>query len=377
MQQSPLFNQSQLKVVCDNLCEKIENLFEVLNLDDIKFNGKMFVGSCPIHDGDNPTAFNLYPEGDYYRGNWKCRTHNCHEIFKSSIIGFIRGILSRQTYGWRNTNDKVASFQETMNFIKDFLGDKYYNKKVSSIEMNKQIFSSVVRNIVTGTEKSISLVTKHKIQKSLDIPANYFLDRGFSKDTLIKYDVGLCSNKNKEMYNRAVVPVYCLSGKYMVGCTGRSIFTKCEECKHYHDKAELCPTDKNLWKYSKWKHNKDFKTQSHLYNLWNAQKHILESSKAILVESPGNVWRLEEAGIHNSVALFGTNLSDKQKILLDGSGAMTIIIVMDNDEAGEKATQTISDKCRNTYNIIPIKIRKNDVAEMTLDEINKEIREYI
>ncbi|NDC71851.1 MAG: hypothetical protein EBZ62_00150, partial [Sphingobacteriia bacterium] len=38
----------------------------------------------------------------------------------------------------------------------------------------------------------------------------------------------------------------------------------------------------------------------------------LKSHTAIIVESPGNVWRLEENGIHNSVALFGSSLSDRQ-----------------------------------------------------------------
>jgi 5S rRNA maturation endonuclease (ribonuclease M5) len=375
-QQSPLFNQGQLKIVCDNLCEKIENLLDILGLTEIKFNGKMLVGPCPIHGGDNNTAFNLYPDGDYYRGNWKCRTHNCHEVFKSSIIGFIRGVLSHQTYNWQDSKSQMVSFQETMKFIQDFLGDTSY-KKISNTEVDKQIFSSVVRNIIINKEDHTNLITRHQIKQSLEIPSQYFINRGFSNDILIKYDVGLCSNPNKEMYNRAVAPIYDITGKFMVGCTGRSIFDKCDNCKHFHNPIDSCPSDNELWRYSKWKHNKDFKTQNHLYNLWNAKKHILESSKVILVESPGNVWRLEEAGIHNSVALFGSNLSDKQKILLDGSGAMTLIIIMDNDDAGHKATKTIMDKCKNTYNIVHISIEKNDIADMTIEEINQTIKKHI
>ena len=68
-----------------------------------------------------------------------------------------------------------------------------------------------------------------------------------------------------------------------------------------------------MWIHSKWRHNKDFKTQEHLYNMWFAKEFIQSTRTAIIVESPGNVWRLEEAGIHNSVAIFGTNLSIKQK----------------------------------------------------------------
>ena len=120
-----------------------------------------------------------------------------------------------------------------------------------------------------------------------------------------------------------------------------------------------------------------FKSQNHLYNFWFAKQHILESTIVVLVESPGNVWRLEEAGIHNSVALFGAHLTDRQKILLDGSGAMTIITIMDNDDAGKKAAQTISDKCKNTYNVVNINIEKNDIAEMSVEEINNTIKNYL
>ena len=48
-----------------------------------------------------------------------------------------------------------------------------------------------------------------------------------------------------------------------------------------------------------------------------AKEFIKESGIVILVESPGNVWRLEEAGVHNSVAIFGSSLADRQKMILD------------------------------------------------------------
>jgi DNA primase len=194
---------------------------------------------------------------------------------------------------------------------------------------------------------------------------------------LDKYDVGLCNKPEKEMYNRAVAPIYDIDHKYMVGCTGRSIFNKCDQCSCFHDSNHGCPEIEDRWKYCKWKHNYQFKSQNHLYNLWYAKKYILESYKVILVESPGNVWKLEENGIHNSVALFGSSLSDKQKILLDGSGAMTIISIMDSDDAGIKALDIIRNKCKNTYNIIDIKISKPDIADMTNEEIEKEIKAYL
>lgn len=372
------YDQNQLKIICDHLCDNIESLFEYLDLSDIKYNGKMFVGGCPIHNGDNKSAFNLYPNGDFYRGNWRCRTHNCDKVFKGSIIGFIRGVLSNKKYNWVKDGDSTISFQETMNFVETFLGNDIGNIKVSKSDIDKKTFSSVVKNITeTSVEIANTKISRHSIRQSLSIPSKYFIDRGFCSDILNKYDVGLCDKPEKEMYNRAVAPIYDHSYKYMVGCTGRSIFDKCSVCGAFHNPNNQCPADEDKWKYSKWKHNYQFKSQNHLYNFWFAKEHILASSTAILVESPGNVWRLEEAGIHNSLAMFGSNLSDRQKIILDGSGAMSLVVITDNDDAGDKAAKLIYDKCKNTYKIIRIQITKSDVAEMSLDDIQKEIKPYI
>ena len=369
------YNQNQLKVVCDRLCDNIEELFEFLGISsDLKENGKMFVGNCPIHDGDNITAFNIYPEGDHYRGNWKCRTHNCEKVFKSSIIGFVRGVLSNKKYGWMKQGDNTVSFQETIEFIEAFLDDKVDDIKINKSEIEKAKFANIINNITGPSDKPVKTIKRNQVRKTLQIPSEYFVSRGFSKEILDRYDVGLCTNKAKEMFGRAVVPIYDNDYKYLVGCTARGVWEKCSKCGSYHDQLISCPSDTDKWKYSKWKHNYEFKSQNHLYNFWFAKQHILESTKVILVESPGNVWRLEEAGIHNSVAMFGSSLSDRQKIILDGSGAMHIIVLTDNDEAGDKAAETIKEKCKNTYKVTRIQITKPDVAEMTIQEIEKEIK---
>jgi DNA primase len=124
---------------------------------------------------------------------------------------------------------------------------------------------------------------------------------------------------------------------------------------------------------SKWKHSHEFKTQEHLYNYWFAKEYIIKQKYVILVESPGNVWRLEESNLHNSVAIFGSSLSDKQKMLLDISGALSIITIMDNDQAGQKATEQIIKKCNKTYNVFNIPIKYEDIASMSVSDIQTEI----
>jgi 5S rRNA maturation endonuclease (ribonuclease M5) len=369
------YNQQKLKVVCDQTCDNIEELLTALDIPDYKMSNKMITMSCPIHGGDNASAINIYHTGDYYRGNWKCRTHNCDDIFKSSIIGFVRGVLSRTKYGWTQNGDPTASFQEAVDFCLSLLNKSIKDIKISRSDTEKTTFARIVENVKQSTTSAnpLSKITKAQVRQSLQIPANYYLSRGYTKEVLNKYDVGLCDNPKKEMHNRIVVPVYSIDGKYIIGCTGRSIFNSCSKCKNYHNPDDSCPSKEDAWKYCKWKHNFGFKSQEHLYNFWFAKDHIQKTKNIILVESPGNVWRLEEAGIHNSVAIFGSSMSDKQKLLIDSSGAMNIILLMDNDDAGQKACKQITEKCKKIYRIYSPTFDGPDVGELSVDEIKNSI----
>jgi 5S rRNA maturation endonuclease (ribonuclease M5) len=369
-------DQAKLKVVCDELCDNIDNLLEHFEIEH-KFNSKMITMCCPIHGGDNPSAISIYPEGETYRGNWKCRTHNCENEFKSSIIGFVRGIISNTKYGWKEPGDQAASFNEALDYCLAFLKKDLKSIKISKVDRDKKSFTNVVNYITSKQENTESKITRSQVVKAIEIPATYYLSRDYSSEILIKYDVGLCNNEQKPMYNRAVVPIYDTNYKHMIGCTGRSIFEKCNICGSYHNPISKCPDQEALYRFPKWKHSADFKSQNCLYNFWFAKDHILQTHTAIIVESPGNVWRLEQNNIYNSVAIFGSSLSDRQKIILDSSGAMNLIILTDNDDAGRKAAQQIKNKCQNTYRVFIPNISKNDIAEMTSSEIDDEIKTYI
>jgi 5S rRNA maturation endonuclease (ribonuclease M5) len=56
---------------------------------------------------------------------------------------------------------------------------------------------------------------------------------------------------------------------------------------------------------------------------------------------------------------------------------MRLIVIMDSDDAGEKAREQIEKKCSRTYNIQHIRLSKNDIADMTPEEINQEIKAKI
>ena len=143
MKQSTSYSQDQLKNLCDLVCDDIERLLQVLEVEDYRLTEKMVFCKCPIHDGDNESALNLYYTGESYRGNWKCRTHGCEETFRSSIIGFVRGVLSRQKYNWSSDGDKTVSFKDAVDFLL-----KFVNKELDNININKNVdsFTSVAKN---------------------------------------------------------------------------------------------------------------------------------------------------------------------------------------------------------------------------------------
>src|SRR5688572_680030 len=105
-------SHDKLNVVSESLVDRIEDVFDYFSIEWNK-GKKMYYGVCPIHNGDNSSAFNMYYDGAMYRGNWRCRTHLCENTFKKTPIGFIRGLLSRFDYSWTQKGDKLATFKDT------------------------------------------------------------------------------------------------------------------------------------------------------------------------------------------------------------------------------------------------------------------------
>jgi hypothetical protein len=338
----------------------------------------MWVGCCPIHgDANNDSAFNIYHTG--VAGNWHCRTHQCEKTFKPTAIGLVRSLLSRNN-GWSSLKDqnKIVSFSETLSFIEKFLGNETI--KVDKVESEKRRFSQTFKLHERNGHTKFS---RSYIRLKLKIPAKYYIERGYLPQTLDKYDIGLCDDSSKPFYQRIVIPVYDDEYSCIVGYTARSIFERCPNCSCYHDNTNDCPQAEEKWKAAKWLNNKDFHREDYLFNYWFAKDEIKRTGIIILTESPGNVLRLVESGINNVVGIFGTTLTDSQKFVVDCSGAHAILIVGDNDEAGEKSVYEITEKCRKLYFVDNFKWKDSsmnkygDIGEVPTDLVIKELKPII
>jgi len=335
------FDQKRLAKVNELLCDDIDSLFEHLGVD-FSHQGKMIVCACPVHNGDNAGAFNLYTEelANGLRGNWKCRTQGCEEKFGNNILALLRGALE-------------LPWKDTVNWACNFLGVNYVNfKGVSSSELEKRKYITGINSLNNKPKEENIGVTRDIIIGRLAIPCSYYLNRGYSKEILSKYDVGLCEDRTKKMGGRAVVPIYNTSYEYAVGFTGRA-------------------TNEN-YNY-KWIHSTGFQASNYLYNYWFAKEHILKNGVVILVEGPGDVWKLEQSGVHTSLAMFGTDLSDQQLSLLYSCGANSIVVLTDNDEAGKMSAEKINNKCKRLFRMFFPELSSSDVGEMSENQIKKEI----
>lgn len=297
-------------------------LFDKLGIR-VRYNNGVFSGTCPIHNGDNPSAFSLYENS----GIWTCWTHNCQEKWGNTPKGLVSAILHKA--------DKDISPDD---FLKD-----------------KNIF---LNDIIQPTQLEIPKNPKIILDRSsyldkVSVPSEYYLNRGFSKKILKKYDVGVSLDKSKYFYNGSIIPVYNPSYTGIIAYSIRRNTTKKED---------------------RWRHMSGQWRGSSLYNIWFAKSYIKNSKSVILCESPAKVWRLVESGFYNCLGLFGTKLSYGQEFLLKSCSAETVIILMDNDIPGQIATKNIAKKLQRHYNIIIPKISFVDLDETEISIVKKELK---
>ncbi len=360
------FNFNEISYIQDRACERIT---EILNALGIEFTERhdYLQFRCPCHNGDNERSVYWAISTNH----WKCMTHHCEKDKisgkSSSIFGLIRGDIS-------NKINKPFYFDQTVLFTAKVLGlcdIKMDNITQEDIEINKIIKQHKKRKINKPDSNSILL---SDIVSKFNKDDIYYPKRGVTQEIINKYHISYCEEKGKRFNQRAFFPILDSTGKYIVGFSARSIWDKCKICNCYHNPKYTCPGKNKRKLYEKWIHSKGLKSEKHLYNYWFAKYHISKSGTAIICESPGNVWALEMAGINNGVAIMGSSMSKIQRQLLQKAGALTLILILDNDKAGKEATKKIVDELNYYFRVISIIPENvNDVAEMNRSDIINKI----
>jgi len=278
-------------MVSEKLIDKLELLLEHFKLDYTQHHNR-YSFACPLHGGDNETALNIFISGSKIVGNWKCFTHNCDETYGKGILGFVKGMLSIQAR-------RKVSFGEAVKWSKNFVGGIVTIPEESAV--NYDDFINITGYINKNNTKLDGELSKEEFRKQISIPADYYLKRGYKPETLDRFDIGLCLDKTNRFFTRIIVPIYNEQGKKVIASVARTTQPLCTICNKFHFANRPCPQNdiERIWS-EKWLNSTGFKKASYLYNFWNAKDYIRSSSQVILVEGQGDVWRLEEAGIHSS-----------------------------------------------------------------------------
>lgn len=339
--------------------ERIDEILDFLGIE-YKDCGRYYSFPCPIHLSDNSNSLSIYKE----TGKWGCWTNSCHQEHGNTFFDFVRAFMK--------TQEKELNLEQVCNLCLQILKTDIGNIKEISDYRFKIDSAKLVNSIIKRRKEIAGKISRKLIREKLYIPSKYYIERGYSPEVLDRYDVGLCNSYGKEMFSRIVVPIYDDSYRYMVGCVGRSQYKQCEICKKYHNPNRSCPKTQIEEMYAaKWKNSKGFNVDGHLYNYWFAKEHIKSSKTVIIVEGQGDVWRLEEAGIHCSVGVFGCKITDGQALLLEKSGAQNMVMASDNDEKGENFRKRVRERFNRFFNIYDIQTESKDFGEMTVDETKK------
>ncbi len=351
------YSQEYLKQISKVVENNIEKLWEKFGITVSKFHG-YYGGTCPVHGGDNTTAFQFMMNNDgvYHRPRWRCWTHSCHERCRDTTIGLIQCLLSHRGQ---------ASFFDAVEWI-----EKNFPVNGISLETDETI---ITPNFSIPPPKL--QLTKAEIRGKINIPSRYFQSRGFSPKLLDFHDVGPFKKPENGLFYREVVPVYDLTGTICIGATCRSVFEECPKCHAFHDPKRDCPKPELLSVYCKWK-NWQFRKAFSLYNYWWANKTLQKTRKAILVEGIGDTWALKAIGIENVVSAYGRHLSFGQLKLLLNAGVEHLYVAFDNDQAGQDGFKQLGKKYWQDVNIHKIEIPHyfHDIGEIPEDHLYKIIR---
>ena len=274
-------------------------------------------GTCTIHGGDNKTAFRFNKE----RRSWVCFTHKCHEIFGGDIIGLIKASLG-------------VEFMDAVLYLKNFIGD--IDIKVTEINIQRE------RRRFIENSKQEMYVGKDVNEEALllfrPFRSESFLDDGFSIETLDFFEVG-GGWVDKDYITRDIIPIRDDRGK-LVAYALRDIRRNVDDDRKYIFTAGF---------------NKD----KVLYNLNNAKKYTLEKP-FIVVEGQKSVWRLHELGIHNALAVMGSEITQGQRKLLYQYAIKGIIVFFDGDSAGVLGVIKACEVFRGKIDITPVFITESD-----------------
>lgn len=279
--------------------DKVKGILEYLGATKLNSHGDMIRSTCPIHKGDNESAF---------AWNLKTNLWYCHTKCKTG--GDILNL-----YALVHDLDIRCDFEQILRCVCAMLG-----VDPNQIDMEKQERSNrkelaawykFVGREIENPEYNIELIGETKNIKAY---------RGFEKDFLIENEVFFVPSMNRIAFT-------------LKDDKGVTVGVSCRTISN---------------EKPKWLHRpKGIDTGIILYNL---DKIKGKYSSVHLVEGITDVLQLKKLGIENVVCTFGANVTDEQvRILM--KYFTELIFMYDNDLAGRLANLKGIEKTKHCFDL--------------------------
>ncbi len=190
----------------------------------------------------------------------------------------------------------------------------------------------------------------HKTDQGKSIGLGYFKERGFSLDTIKKFDLGYSPDQWQAFTDQALKKGYNIEFLEKTGLTivkqdkhfdrfkGRVMFPiKSMSGRVLGFGGRILITDKKAAKYLNSPESTIYHKSNVLYGIYNAKQSIAKEDNCYLVEGYTDVIQFFQSGITNVVASSGTALTSEQ-IRLINRLTKNITVLFDGDAAGMRAS---------------------------------------
>lgn len=312
------------------LVNDIVNLCKELGLEKIKVRGDNVMFNCPFHGEHNPS----------------CGVSATKEVGGCFACGQHFNLVQLVSHC------KEISFLDAIGFLNSF-----FNRDFRAVSSNTSL---KLYGEETVKDETLSITALAPFNSG-NVVHKYLLDRGFSKEDFIKFNLGWDTVKK-----RITIPFFNEYGN-LLGFSGRAVMNE-----------------------------KDFGYESiygteakyHIYNHFNAKSYFYPlnlfrpiDDTIILVEGLLDAIWLHKNGYSNTLSIISAEISKEQLKKIKLLGANKIILCLDNDIAGTKGCERLYKFLKNdfTFKQAVLPQGKKDVQECTkeeLDEMFKNLSNY-